>query len=105
MKLATILMLIALLFSGACTWVPLEQGGKQIRVAPMSESMSRCKFKGDITTAVTNRLVGVERNAIKVADELETLARNEAAGLGANVLLPKSEVIAGEQRFAAYLCP
>ena len=103
MKL-TMLLSIAVLLS-ACTWVPLEQGGKQIRVAPMSEPMARCKFKGDITTTVTNRLAGIERNAIKVADELETLARNEAAGIGANVLQAKTEVIAGEQQFKAYLCP
>ncbi len=89
---------------GACTWVPLEQGGASVRVASAKESLGGCQFRGDITTSVTNRLAGVERNTIKVADELETLARNEAAGLGANVLQPKSEVIAGEQSFGAYLC-
>ena len=43
---------------------------------------------------MTNRVVGVERNSIKVADELETLARNEAAGLGANTLQPQTEAVA-----------
>jgi len=99
-----VLCVIGLASVSACTWVPLEQGGAAVRVASAKESLAQCQFRGDITTSVTNRLAGLERNTIKVADELETLARNEAAGLGANVLKPKSEVIAGEQSFAAYLC-
>lgn len=89
---------------GACTWVPLEKGGAAVRVASVKESLGGCQFRGEITTSVTNRVAGIERNSITVADELETLARNEAAGLGANVLQAKTEVIAGEQSFGAYLC-
>ncbi len=88
----------------ACTWVPLEQGGTRVRVASQNESLSQCQFKGDITSTVTNRLVGIERNSIKVADELETMARNEAASLGANVVQPTMEATAGEQSFKAYAC-
>lgn len=99
-----IISAVVLFGLGACTWVPLEQGGAAVRMASAKESLGGCQFRGDITTEVTNRLAGIERNSIKVADELETLARNEAAGLGANVLQPKTEAIAGEQSFAAYLC-
>jgi len=88
----------------ACTWVPLEQGGTRVRVLSMNESLSHCQFKGEITSTVTNRLAGIERNAIKVADELETMARNEAAGLNANVIQPTTDAIAGEQSFKAYAC-
>ncbi len=99
------LALLGIVVVSACTWVPLEKGGAEVRVASTSEGMGGCKFRGEITTTVTNRLAGFERNAIKVADELETMARNEAVGLGANAIQPKSEVIAGEQRFGAYSCP
>lgn len=99
------LLAIACVFATGCTWVKLEQSGSRVRVAAASESLSGCAYKGEITTSVTNRLAGIERNSIKVADELETLARNEAAELSANVIKPLSEPVAGEQRFAAYACP
>ena len=105
MKLSTFAVIACLLVSSACTWVKLEKNGAIVRVAGASETLSGCTFKGDITTTVTNRVVGVERNSIKVADELETLARNEAAGLGANVLQAQAPPVAGEQRFRAYRCP
>ena len=37
-------------------------------------------------------------------DELETLARNEAPGLGADTVQPKGEPDDGEQRFLAFRC-
>ena len=37
-------------------------------------------------------------------DELETLARNEAPGLGADTVQPKAEPDDGEQRFLAFRC-
>ncbi len=104
MKPLSIVMLLTLLASSACTWVKLEKNGAIVRVAGAGEALSGCTFKGDITTTVTNRIVGVERNSIKVADELETLARNEAAALGANVIQPKGPPVAGEQSFTAHLC-
>lgn len=105
MKLASIAMIAMLLATSACTWVKLEQGGSGVRVAAADESMARCTFKGDITTTVTNRMAGIERNSIKVADELETLARNEAVSLGANTIQPKGPPVAGEQSFTAHACP
>lgn len=96
---------LVLFAANACTWVQLEQSGAQVRVVAIDASLSGCSFKGEITTTVTNRLAGIERNSIKVADELETLARNEAAGLGANTLRPKGPPVAGEQSFTAHQCP
>lgn len=105
MKLLPFVVVLGLASVSACTWVKLEKPGAEVRVVARQQSLSGCTFKGEITTTVTNRLAGVERNSIKVADELETLARNEAAALGANTLQPQSEAVAGEQRFSAYLCP
>ncbi|MBL8243902.1 MAG: DUF4156 domain-containing protein [Rhodanobacteraceae bacterium] len=105
MKLASTAVIAMLLATSACTWVKLEPGAGAVRVAAADESMARCTFKGDITTTVTNRLAGVERNSIKVADELETLARNEAVALGANTIQPKGPPVAGEQSFTAHSCP
>lgn len=100
------LLVVALSLTAACTWVKLEQPGAAVRVVAPSDTLSTsCTYKGEITTTVTNRVAGIERNSIKVADELETLARNEAAGLHANVIQAQTEPVAGEQRFVAYQCP
>jgi hypothetical protein len=104
MKPFSIVVVLTLLATSACTWVKLEKNGAIVRVAGAQETLAGCTFKGDITTTVSNRIVGVERNSIKVADELETLARNEAAALGANVIKPKGPAVAGEQSFTAHLC-
>jgi len=98
------LLLVALCCVSACTWVQLESSGTQVRVVASDEPLTHCAFKGEITTTVTNRVAGIERNSIKVADELETLARNEAADLGANVIQPQGQPVAGEQRFTAHHC-
>ena len=45
-----------------------------------------------------------DRDALKVRDELETLARNEAPGVPANTLQPLGEPSGGSQRFAAFQC-
>ncbi|MCE7931136.1 MAG: DUF4156 domain-containing protein [Xanthomonadales bacterium PRO6] len=99
------MLTLSVLGCSACTWVALEQSGAGVRVAAVDESLARCQFRGDITVTVTNRVAGVERNSIKVADELETLARNEAATLSANTIQAKSQPAGGEQAFAAYACP
>lgn len=104
MKPASIAVVLALLACGACTWVKLEKNGAIVRVAGAGENLTACTFKGEITTTVSNRILGIERNSIKVADELETMARNEAAALGANVILAKGPAVAGEQSFTAHLC-
>jgi hypothetical protein len=96
---------IALAMLAACTWVQLENAGARVRVADASESLAGCRYRGELTVMVTHRLGEFERNSLKVADELETLARNEAAGMQANTIKPLSQPAGGEQRFGAYDCP
>jgi hypothetical protein len=97
-------ILIILATLTACTWVKLENSGARVRVADASESLSGCEYRGELTVMVTHRFGQIERNALKVADELETLARNEAAGMQANTIKPLSQPAGGEQRFGAYDC-
>jgi hypothetical protein len=97
-------VLIVLATLAGCTWVKLEESGSRVRVADASESLAGCQFRGDLTVMVTHRFGDIERNALKVADELETLARNEAVGMQANTIKPMSPPAGGEQRFGAYDC-
>ena len=86
----------------ACTWVKMAPGGAEVRVARAGQDMSVCEKRGEVSVSVKNRLGPYERNDIKVRDELETLARNEAPGLQADTVQPKGEPADGEQRFLAF---
>ena len=89
---------------GGCTWVKMAEGGKQVRVASATESLAACEKRGEVSVSVKDSLGPYERNDLRVRDELETLARNEAPGLQADTVQPKGEPVDGEQRFTAYRC-
>ena len=46
----------------------------------------------------------VDRSGLKVSDELEIMARNEAAGMGADTIRPLGEPHDGAQSWGAYTC-
>ena len=89
---------------GGCTWVKMAPGAADVRVAALGQDLSACERRGEVSVSVRDRLGPYERNDIKVRDELETLARNEAPGLGADTVQPKAEPDDGEQRFLAFRC-
>lgn len=95
---------VLLLAVGGCTWVKMAPGGAEVRVARADENLSACTRRGEVAVSVKDRLGPVERNDLKVRDELETLARNEAPGMGADTVQPKGEPVDGEQRFTAWRC-
>ena len=63
-----------------------------------------CKLLGT-TTEKTNDRWASARNDKKVATEVLTLARNEAARMGGNTLVEKTELVMGRQTFTVYSCP
>ncbi|GAB2667160.1 DUF4156 domain-containing protein [Arenimonas aestuarii] len=89
---------------GGCTWVKMAPGGAAVKVAAAGQDLSSCEKRGEVSVSVRDRLGPYERNNIRVRDELETLARNEAPGLSADTVQPKGEPDDGEQRFLAYRC-
>jgi hypothetical protein len=88
----------------ACTWVKMEPGGIQVRVARLGDDLSSCTKRGEVGVSVRDRVGLYQRNDLKVRDELETMARNEAQSLDADTVQALNEPSAGEQRFAAYAC-
>lgn len=97
------LALFAAATLGACTWVAPDTGGRQIDVA-YSGVAGHCRHVGDVSVSVAHRVAGVRRNEIKVKDELESLARNEAATMNADTIAPVDEPEDGAQSFRAYRC-
>lgn len=99
-------MLVALLASVVgCTWVPMSERGHAVRVLAPSAESTHCQRRGEIEVSVKSQLAFFHRNPLKVQDELETLARNEAPSVHANAVQALEQPRAGTQRFAAFACP
>jgi hypothetical protein len=96
---------IAVLISlSACTFVQMAPGGAEVKVAAQGKNMSSCEKRGEVEVSVKDRLGPYQRDEMRVLDELETLARNEAPDLHADTVQPKAPPVDGEQRFFAYRC-
>ena len=99
-----LICILVLLFGlGACTWVKPTDAGAKVVVADGS-GVSNCERKGQVESALKSRVGAFERNATKVAGELETLARNEAAKMGGDTVVAESNVRDGKQTFGVYRC-
>jgi hypothetical protein len=88
----------------ACTWVKMEPQGLEVRVARAGDDLSACTRRGEVGVSVRDKVALYQRNELKVRDELETMARNEAHALGADTVQAANQPSAGEQRFLAYSC-
>jgi hypothetical protein len=86
-----------------CTWVDLTESGDKVEVG-YAGNIQQCEHLGVVSARTQSKML-LERDEATVQDELHTLARNNAATLGAtNIVLhglPKD----GVQAFAAYRCP
>ena len=102
MRLAAAPLLVLPLVLSACTWVHMAPGASAVKV--VAAAPSGCEKRGEVEVSVKHNLAFIERNPIKVRDELETLARNEAPGLQADTIHPLAEPAGGSQRFAAWRC-
>ncbi|HUS38990.1 MAG TPA: DUF4156 domain-containing protein [Pirellulales bacterium] len=91
----------ALLVSG-CATLKLSEGGEKVRVLDPAE-VSSCKNLGRTNASVTARVV-FDRPADAVAEELETVARNSAASMGGDTIVPLTVIEEGKQTFVVYKC-
>ncbi len=80
----------ALVFTG-CTWVKLDKKGESVAVV-QAKYVSSCRGLGKVTAKVVVDLGGVKRSPRKVARELETLARNDASGMGGDTIVIASPI-------------
>lgn len=101
MKNAFLFASLLTLLAG-CSYVQLSKGGAGVaQLNP--EDANHCKAVGTVTAQTRDKVV-MQRKLEKVREELTVLARNEAAALGANAIVPLGEIEQGSQRFQAYSC-
>ena len=96
--------MVAALAAGGCTWVDMAPGGSSVRVIDGSGPPAGCEKRGEVEVTVKSKVAFYERNQLRVREELETLARNEAAGLQADTVQPMGAPLNGSQRFSAWRC-
>ena len=103
MRIVLILAATSLAVS-ACTFVKMGPGADEVRVIAQGAPPVACEKRGEIDVSVKDRLGPYERDQLRVKDELETLARNEAPSVSADTIQPRSAPADGAQRFIAYRC-
>ena len=104
MKTLTLLIVAATLPLAACSWgIKLDSGGDKVRTA-WNGDVGACKDMGKISVSVLDHVGPVDRSDLKVRDELEVMARNEAASLDADTIKPLGDPRDGQQNWAAYHC-
>ena len=93
-----------LVLTSGCTWVHMAPGASAVQVISAGGPPAGCAKRGEVAVSVKDSVAFYERNNLRVREELETLARNEAPGLDADTIQPLAPPLEGEQRFAAYHC-
>jgi hypothetical protein len=104
--MARLLRLGAAAFAGlslSCVWVSLDVPAEDVWPTNADE-VAGCD-RLTITTVSTKPAAWyLARSRKSVAEELENLARNEAAKKGGDSIVPLGPPEAGEQKFAIYDC-
>ncbi|GLS24920.1 DUF4156 domain-containing protein [Marinibactrum halimedae] len=104
MKTKVLMIIGVTAICSACSWVKLTPAGKGVDVR-VSTSVANCKPMGDLTVSGVDNVSIYKRNLEKVESELTTQARNDAAVMGANVIVPVAKPLEGRQKFKTYQCP
>ncbi|MEX0962921.1 MAG: DUF4156 domain-containing protein [Pseudohongiellaceae bacterium] len=87
----------------SCTWVKVSKEGEGMTVATLNE-VATCRVMGTTVVALRDRIWRIKRNPEKVRLELETLARNRAAVLNGDTIVPIGPITEGEREYRVYLC-
>jgi Domain of unknown function (DUF4156) len=97
-------LIVPVVLLSACTWgIKLDENGQNVRTA-WSGDVSQCHELGKVTVSVLSRVGPIDRNDLTVRDELEVLARNEAATMHGDTIKPLADPSAGAQPWGVYTC-
>ncbi len=94
---------LLLLVLAGCSWVKTTPDGEKVRVLEPTEVTS-CKRIGKTIVTGKASVAGIKRNQARVSRELSTLARNGAAEIGGDTVVPIADVQGDSQVFAVFKC-
>jgi hypothetical protein len=99
--------LLSLVFAAAlasgCAMPDLSPAGAGVRLVG-ADAVGSCENLGKVTASVVAKAAGIPRHPDAVQDDLNVTARNSAANMGADTIVPASKVEDGKQAFNVYRC-
>jgi hypothetical protein len=98
-----LVVLPATLLAAGCALVELTPAGAGVRLAS-PEAVVTCTNLGRITASVVHEVGILPRHPEAVQNNINVTARNRAAEMGADTLVPVSKVEDGKQTFEIYRC-
>ncbi len=104
MKILLKMAPLAALLAGCTYGIALDAGGQGVSTDWSGQRVRGCRDVGKVTVSVLSRVGPIDRNDIKVRDELEIMARNQAAQMHADAITPLGDPHEGEQSWEAYSC-
>jgi hypothetical protein len=94
---------ILLLALTGCNWVGVTTEGVEVSLVEATE-VGNCTRIAQTRSKTLSRFI-FQRGAKTLQEELVSLARNDAGGLGGNTIVAESSITEGEQVFGVYTCP
>jgi len=91
------------LFITGCATVKLSENGEKVRVLGPTE-ISTCKKLGQSNVSMTSKALGIARPIDTLTKELALIARNSAADMGGDTIVPLTVINDGKQSFVVYKC-
>ena len=101
LKVAVALGLVTLV--GACSWVKPSEGSHRVVLAEYHQ-VSNCAKKGSTTSKTLTKVIFIPRSKSKIFSELVMLAKNEAAILEGDTIVPGASPNPGVRTFTVYNC-
>jgi hypothetical protein len=101
--LAPLLLLPIAVLVGGCSFVDLTREGEGVRVAK-AEEVTACTGLGRTTASVVHEVAAIPRHPDAVKENIEVTARNSAASMGGDTIVPASGIAEGKQSFEVYRC-
>jgi hypothetical protein len=103
-KLNLPVMMMSIMLLNACAWVEQTDAGKKVTLAT-AQQVTACKELGKTAVSVKHTVAGMARKPHIIKEDLEKLAKNSAAEMGGNTIIPASEIVEGKQTFRVFKCP
>jgi hypothetical protein len=103
MRIKYLLLVAAVLGLMACSWVNLTPAGREIRIVNQQDVKS-CKKIGKTMVTVADKVMGMKRKESAIEVNLEVLARNAAADMKGDTIVPVTPIQNGKRTYAVYRC-
>ena len=96
-------MIVLALGVAACSWVTLTPAGEKVQARDAGQ-VAGCQELGKTHVSLRAKVAGINRNEEQVATELTMLARNAAADMGGDTVVPATPVEDGKRTYTIYKC-